>query len=174
MTKFTDYLYDILQNSIQVQASHIQLLIKLNDLLQVTIINNGPGMTPETLRQVRSFSYTSRTTRKVGLGLSLIHDLTQQTEGYFEITSDPQGGTTLQLGFNPNHIDFPEMGDLALLVADMYIHQDVQNFTFTYQHCSFDFESMGLTQHPKTFKQRQYLYQTIHDKLIEVAHENTR
>lgn len=174
MTKFTDYLYDILQNSITVHSSHIQLEIKQSDLLQVTIRDNGPGMAPQTLKQVQSFSYTSRTTRKVGLGLSLIHDLTQQTEGYFEITSEPQVGTTLKLGFNHNHIDFPEMGDLALLVADIYMHQDVQNFTFTYQTMTFDFESMGLTQQPKTFKQRQQLYRTIQDKLIEVAHENSR
>lgn len=174
MTKFTDYLYDLIQNSINAGASNITLSLQFDGLLRVTITDDGHGMDEATLFKVKTFSYSSRKTRTVGLGLSLIHDLTIQTNGYFEITSKLGVGTTLSLGFDHKHIDFPEMGDIPALVADLYIHQDIKNFVLIYKDIKIDFEELGLNQPNKTFKQRNALYNYVLDKLIEVANENTR
>ncbi len=174
MTKFSDYLYDLIQNSIEAKASQIELSLIHDGILRVTLKDNGVGMDSETLMKVKTFRYSSRKTRTVGLGLSLIHDLTIQTNGYFEISSILGVGTTLNLGFDHHHLDFPDMGDLALLVADIYMHQGVQNFIFRYDNLVFNLETLGYTQTPKTFKQRNQLKQLIQDKLIEVANENTR
>jgi hypothetical protein len=174
MTKFTDYLYDLIQNSIEANASKIELSIVHQGLLRVTIHDNGKGMDEATLMKVKTFSYSSRKTRTVGLGLSLIHDLTIQTNGYFEITSKLGVGTTLSLGFDDQHIDFPEMGDIPALIADLYMHQGVSDLVFTYDDLKLDFQSLGLNQPNKTYKQRNQLYTYVQDKLIEVANENTR
>lgn len=174
MTKFTDYLYDLVQNSIEAKSSLIELSIVHQGLLRVTLKDNGVGMDESTLMKVRTFSYSSRKTRKVGLGLSLIHDLTLQTNGFFDLTSKLGEGTTLFLGFDDKHIDFPEMGDLGALVADLYMHQGVENFIFKYDQLHIDFESLGLNHPNKTFKQRNGLYKYVCEKLIEVANENTR
>lgn len=174
MTKFTDYLYDLIQNSIDAGSKNITLTIKHNGLLRVTIEDDGKGMDEATLMKVKTFSYSSRKTRTVGLGLSLIHDLTIQTNGYFEITSKLGVGTTLSLGFDHQHIDFPAFGDIPALIADLYIHQGVSNFVFIYDGLKIDFEALGLNQLNKTFKQRNALYKHVTDKLIEVANENTR
>lgn len=174
MTKFTDYLYDLIQNSIEANASYIELSMVHQGLFRVTIRDNGKGMDESTLMKVKTFSYSSRKTRTVGLGLSLIHDLTIQTNGYFEITSKLGVGTTLSLGFDDQHIDFPEMGDIPALIADLYMHQGVLDLVFTYDDLTIDFQSLGLNQAPKTYRQRNQLYQYVQDKLIEVANENTR
>ena len=174
MTKFTDYLYDLIQNSIEAKASKIELHMKHQGLLRVSIIDNGVGMDEATLMKVKTFSYSSRKTRTVGLGLSLIHDLSIQTNGYFEITSKLGVGTTLSLGFDHHHIDFPEMGDIPALIADLYMHQGVQDLVFSLDDFKLDFESLGLNQTNKTYKQRNQLYNYVQDKLIEVANENTR
>ncbi|MCV2232782.1 ATP-binding protein [Paracholeplasma manati] len=174
MTKFTDYLYDLIQNSIDAKASNIELHMKHQGLLRVTIQDNGVGMDEATLMKVKTFSYSSRKTRTVGLGLSLIHDLTIQTNGYFEITSKLGVGTTLSLGFDDQHIDFPEMGDISALIADLYMHQGVQNLIFSFDDFRLDFESLGLNQTIKTYRQRNQLYNYVQEKLIEVANENTR
>ncbi|MCU0104683.1 ATP-binding protein [Acholeplasma vituli] len=174
MIRLTDYIYDLIQNSIQAKSKHIELTISEGPLLEVLIKDDGIGMDEATLKRVESFTYTSRTTRKVGLGLSLIHDLTKQTDGYFKIESKQNIGTTLFLGFNSKHIDFPEMGDLAELVSDIYMHQDIKHFTFIFNTICVDLDELGLDSLPKTFKRRNQLYEIVKNKLIEVANENTR
>lgn len=174
MIRLTDYLYDLIQNSIHAFANHIELSIIKGLLLEVILRDDGIGMDEETLNKVVSFTYTSRTTRTVGLGLSLIYDLTKQTDGYFNIESKKNQGTTLQLGFNQNHIDFPEMGDMALLVSDLYMHQDIKHFTLNYFNIHIDLDELGFNETPKTFKRKKQLYDIVTNKLIEVANENTR
>lgn len=82
MIKFTDYIYDLIQNSIKAHADLITLKVTfLDDTLNLSIIDDGIGMTTEVLNQVRKFEYTSNQKRTVGLGLSMIHDLCEQTNG---------------------------------------------------------------------------------------------
>lgn len=127
------YLLDLVQNSIAARASSIELIIIENEKLYITIKDNGIGMDEKTLKQVTSPFYTTRQTRKVGMGLPLIKMLTEQTEGSFDITSFPNQGTTLHLSFNHHHLDMPPFGNLGEMVYFVSIHQDVVNFTFSYE-----------------------------------------
>jgi len=126
------YLLDLVQNSIAARASSIELSIIENDKLKIIIKDNGIGIDEKTLKQVTSPFYTTRQTRKVGMGLPLIKMLTEQTEGSFDITSFPNQGTTLELSFNHHHMDMPPFGNLGEMVYFVSIHQDVVNFTFSY------------------------------------------
>lgn len=80
---------DITQNSIAAGASHIRIALEENERgwLTLCIADNGCGMTEETLRRVRDPFYTTRKTRKVGMGISLLQLAAEQTGGSLTIES---------------------------------------------------------------------------------------
>lgn len=112
---------DITQNSISAGATHITIALteEENGRLTLVIADNGCGMTEEVLRRVSDPFYTTRTTRKVGMGISLLTLAAEQTGGTVNITSvhesvDPVGhGTTLTATFDTKSIDFPPLGDMV-------------------------------------------------------------
>ena len=112
---------DITQNSISAGATHITVALteEENGWLTLVIADNGCGMTEEVLRRVSDPFYTTRTTRKVGMGISLLTLAAEQTGGTVNITSvhesvDPVGhGTTLTATFDTKSIDFPPLGDMV-------------------------------------------------------------
>ena len=112
---------DITQNSISAGASHITIALteEENGHLTLVIADTGCGRTEEVLRRVSDPFYTTRTTRKVGMGISLFTLAAEQTGGGVTITSvhesaDPVGhGTTLTATFDTQSIDFPPLGDMV-------------------------------------------------------------
>lgn len=57
----------------------------------------------------------------------MIHDLANQTEGTFNISSSIGNGTLLETTFNYKHIDFPDFGDIGLMISDLYINPNIGN-----------------------------------------------
>ncbi|MBR7184742.1 MAG: sensor histidine kinase [Clostridia bacterium] len=112
---------DITQNSITAGASEIAITLDEDAAgwLTLVIADNGCGMTEEVLRRVRDPFYTTRTTRKVGMGISLLQLAAEQTGGALTIDSvhesvDPLAhGTTLRATFDTKSIDFPPLGDIV-------------------------------------------------------------
>ena len=114
MNELSLYLLDIMQNSIKAKATLINLDIIKNideDKLTIKIVDNGCGMSEEVLSKVLSPFYTTRTTRKVGLGLPLFKELAELCEGSFKIESKEGVGTTLTATFRLNNIDLPPLGN---------------------------------------------------------------
>lgn len=133
MDDLATYLYDLLQNSIAAKSKTIELSM-IEDLnLTIIIKDDGKGIDEKDINHVTSPFYTTRTTRKVGLGLSFIKMLTEQTDGTFRIESKKNEGTILELSFNQHHIDMPQIGDIGELIYMMSVHQDVNEFIFTYR-----------------------------------------
>ena len=104
---------DISENSVKAKASLIEItLSETEDILTISITDNGVGMTEETRRSVIDPFYTTRTTRKVGLGIPLFKFAAEQTGGGIEISSKHKDefpedhGTTVKATFFKNHIDF--------------------------------------------------------------------
>ena len=120
------HIMDILQNSTRAKATIIVLNIEENietDKLTLTFKDNGEGMSEETLQQVLNPFFTTRTTRKVGLGLSLLKQNAELTGGFLSIDSQLNKGTEVNVSFGLSHIDRPPMGDLAgtmVLTASAY------------------------------------------------------
>lgn len=112
---------DIAKNSVKAKAENI--LIKLDETdenLTITIKDDGCGMSEETVRNVMNPFYTTRTTRKVGLGIPLLKLAAEQTGGNVEITSDGETenhGTTVTAVFFKNHLDFTPLGDVVSTVT---------------------------------------------------------
>jgi len=128
------HILDIVQNSVVAQASIIDIKIevdKKNDYLAVIITDNGKGMSPEFLQRVTDPYTTTRTTRKVGLGLPLLKQSAEQTGGQLLIESTEGKGTTLKALLNPHHIDCLPFGDIAGVIALLVCSYPNTNFHFT-------------------------------------------
>ena len=131
---------DIVENSVKAKATLTEILLCESDnLLTVTIRDNGCGMDEETLLSVTNPFYTTRTTRSVGLGIPLIKMSAEQTGGYLELKSkvaddaDATHGTELFALYYKNHIDFTPLGDVISTVTTLIQgHPDV-DFTFVHR-----------------------------------------
>lgn len=116
MKELSLYIMDILQNSIRAKADLIKVVIReelTNDELIIKIIDNGIGITKKDLANVEDPFYTSRKTRRIGLGLSLFQMTAIQCGGSFRIWSKVHLGTIVTAVFRYSHIDRAPMGNLS-------------------------------------------------------------
>ncbi|MDD2417691.1 MAG: ATP-binding protein [Oscillospiraceae bacterium] len=115
MRELSLYILDIAQNSLSAGAKHIDISVEENttaDTILICITDNGHGMAPQQVLQVTNPFYTTRTTRRVGMGISLFRLAAEQSGGSLEISSIPEQGTTLTAMFVRSHIDRPPIGDM--------------------------------------------------------------
>lgn len=136
MKELAMHVYDLMENSTAADSTEVRLTIvdslKNNDF-HFTIEDNGRGMSPEFLARVTDPYTTSRTTRKVGLGLPLIKMNTENCGGGMRLESEPGKGTRLEFWFQHNHWDRPPMGDLpGTLVLLISAHEDI-HFIISYR-----------------------------------------
>ena len=118
MNNLSFHITDITANSIRANASEIGLSVEEQDTrIVIRITDNGLGMDAETARRVTNPFYTTRTTRKVGLGLPFLIQNAEQTGGSVTLTSEPGKGTKVRAVFHSDHIDCPPWGDLPGTVA---------------------------------------------------------
>ena len=126
---------DITENSVKAGADLILIrLIEEDGLLTMRITDNGCGMSEEILRNVTDPFYTTRTTRRVGLGLPLLKLAAEQTGGTLEITSSTEkgkSGTTLVATFDTNSIDCMPMGDIVSTICILIAGSPEVDFEFT-------------------------------------------
>ena len=129
------HILDILQNSIEARATLLKINIEENtkeNVYTLTIEDNGKGMSKELLKKVVDPFFTSRTTRKVGLGIPLLKQKAELTGGSFYIDSEEGKGTLLIASFLYNNIDRPALGDVAgVLVLTAASNENIR---FVYQH----------------------------------------
>jgi len=111
---------DIAENGITAGANLIHIFIdedRRNNLLKVVVKDNGKGIPPEMLDKITDPFVTARTTRRVGLGLSLFEAASRRCEGEFHITSVLGKGTETAATFRYDHIDRAPLGDMGSTVA---------------------------------------------------------
>ena len=107
---------DIACNSVRADASLIKIDIAADtnkDVLQISVSDNGKGMSEEFLKTVTDPFATTRTTRKVGMGIPLFKMAAESAGGEFSITSSVGVGTTTKASFILSHIDRMPLGDVA-------------------------------------------------------------
>ena len=114
------HIMDIVQNSLEAGADMIILIIKEDirkNMYMITVEDNGRGMTQEVLERVVDPYYTSRKTRKVGMGIPLFRQTVRQSGGELTIDSWPGKGTKVVASFQHDHIDRPVLGDIAGVIS---------------------------------------------------------
>ena len=124
---------DIIQNSLAAEASRLQITLdEAGDEITFTVADNGRGMSPELLARVSDPFTTTRTTRKMGLGLPLLRLAAEQTGGRLDIESTEGVGTTVRALFCAEHIDCPPVGDMAGTIT--LLIQGAPKLELTYTH----------------------------------------
>ena len=131
---------DIAKNSVKAGATLVRILIReTEDCLTLTIADDGCGMTEKILRGVTDPFYTTRTTRKVGLGIPLLKLAAEQTGGSVNITSrhvsvaPEDHGTDVVAVFFKNHIDFTPMGDVVASIITLIQGNPTIDFLFSHR-----------------------------------------
>ena len=135
---------DVAQNSVRAQAALVFITVEdsdKNDSLTITIEDNGCGMTEEQVAQVIDPFFTTRTTRKVGLGVPLFKMSAEQTGGSFSIESEVGRGTKTQASYVKSHVDMTPLGDINSTVSILIRCNPDIDFVFTH---SFDNGSFTL------------------------------
>ena len=106
---------DVAQNSVRAEASVVTITVtesEKQDRLTIEIADDGCGMTQEQVQQVIDPFFTTRTTRKVGLGVPLFKLSAEQTGGSFDIQSEKGVGTKTTASYVPSHMDMTPLGDI--------------------------------------------------------------
>ena len=124
---------DIAQNSIVANATLIEIEIEVDsqDFLSITIRDNGKGMDEETVKNVINPFYTSRTTRKVGLGVPFFKQAAEDTGGHFSIESEVGKGATIKAVFDTSNIDYTPLGEVWDTVAALIQMNENIDFVYT-------------------------------------------
>lgn len=136
MTEISLNILDIAENSVTAGAKLICITVDADfskNCLTVIISDNGCGMTSEQIEKVTDPFYTTRTTRKVGLGVPFFKAAAKTAGGSFKITSKVGVGTEITATFEINNIDRMPLGDIVSTIHTLVIqHLDV-DFLFTYK-----------------------------------------
>ena len=136
MIELSLHILDIAQNSIVAGAKMISISINENadkDILSIEITDDGKGMSSEVLANVIDPYTTSRTTRKVGLGLPLLNHACIGTGGNLSIESELGKGTKVLATLGLNHIDRQPLGDIAGVLVMLIIANPLIRFVYTHK-----------------------------------------
>ena len=130
------HILDIVENSIRAHARKIEIKItedKKRDLLDIEIIDDGEGMDESTIKNVLDPFFTTRNTRKVGLGLPLLAQSAEESGGSVKIKSKPGKGTKVRATFGYSHIDRRPFGDIGKSLKVLIVANPDIDFIYDYK-----------------------------------------
>lgn len=178
MKEISLHILDIVQNSIRAKAKLIEILItesETDNHMIIEINDNGTGMTEEQVNKAIDPFFTSRTTRKVGLGLSLYKQAAELTGGSIFINSTLGIGTNVKAIFSLNHIDRPVMGDIKSILILLFCSPSESEYVFKHKTKNGTFEldtreiKLMLDNVPITNnKVRRFLIEMIEENLEQI------
>ena len=139
MDELSLYVLDITMNSVRAGATEISVtLCEAGEWLDFSVTDNGCGMTEEQVKRLTDPFFTTRKTRKVGLGIPFLTMLAEMTGGGVHITSvhesvSDEHGTTTHARFGRKHLDFIPLGDMIGTVVTLIQGSPDINFIYTHQ-----------------------------------------
>lgn len=137
MNDLSLHVIDIIQNSVSAGATRIMLTVEedtVGDVMRIVVGDNGRGMTAEQVQRLSDPFFTSRTTRKVGMGIPLFKQSAEQSGGWLSVESQPGVGTTVTATFGHSNIDRPPLGDIANTLILMVSANPEIDFVFEYRY----------------------------------------
>lgn len=137
MKELALHILDIAQNSIRAEATLIEITIKediTKDIFSIEIKDNGIGMDEETLKKVEDPFFTTRNTRKIGLGVSLLKTAALQCEGSFNILSRKGVGTILTAVFKHSHIDRAPLGHIEDTIVTLLMMEKEVDYIYNHHY----------------------------------------
>jgi hypothetical protein len=144
MRELSLHILDIVENGIAADGDCIWIEVdeaRKKDRLKIKIRDNGRGMPTEKLDNINDPFITSRITRRVGLGLSLLSAASERCDGTLRVDTQPGKGTEVEAIFRYHHIDRAPLGDMAATITTLIIGNP--GIDFVYTHC-IDGNNFGL------------------------------
>lgn len=166
---------EIIMNSNHAAATCIDIQVAESakeNVFSFCVIDNGIGIAAEKLPQLTDPFVTSRTTRKVGMGLAFLKGLTEQCNGTFEISSAMNSGTNVYASIQRDHLDTPPLGNLGemMMIAIQANEQidyqltyktDQGHFTFTTEEVRNRMQGLSLLEPSILLWIQDYINQEI-------------
>lgn len=124
MKELSMHIIDIIQNSIEAGASQVKVSITEDtaaDQFTLEISDNGRGMDTDLMARVTDPFFTTRTTRRIGLGLPLLKAAAERCDGEMLIDSAPGNGTRVQVTFRHSHIDRAPLGNMIDTIVNTVV-----------------------------------------------------
>ena len=179
MMELSMNILDIVENSTRAGATLVRISItedKENDVLRIEIADNGEGMDQNIIKKTLDPFYTSKTVRRVGLGLPLFSHAAEVTGGKCMIESKKGEGTTVTADFGYRHIDRQPLGDMLITMATMIAGNPKVDFIYTHisngktylldtREVKNELEDVPIN-HPSVL---QFLKENIRDGLKEIG-----
>lgn len=141
MKELSMHVLDIATNSVRAEASKVTITLKedlKNNAFTFEISDDGKGIAPEMLATIKDPFTTTRTLRKVGLGIPLLNDSCLLCGGHLDIVSTVGEGTRLLAMMTYDHIDRPPMGDIAATMSGLFgsnEHIEIQYYHWYNDRC---------------------------------------
>jgi hypothetical protein len=137
------HILDIAQNSIRAGATKIEIEVverPAENLLSFVIRDNGCGMTEDQLSRLHDPFFTTRETRRVGLGIPLLKQTAEQAGGGLTVTSAPGKGTTVEARYEYDNVDTPPLGDVAATLWTLIVTNPDVDFEYAHGRGTRRFE----------------------------------
>ncbi len=175
MRELSLHILDLVQNSLEAGATRVSLEISEDlraDRLVIRVEDNGRGMDEELRRRVLDAFTTTRTTRRVGLGLPLLAAAAEHCNGGVTVESAPGKGTVVTATFQHSHIDRAPLGNMVatlmtILTANPavrleYAHRvDEREFRFDTQEIKEQLGDVPLTYGPVLQWIREFIAENL-------------
>lgn len=159
MRELSLHILDVAENALTAGACLISIEVAESteeDRMRISIRDNGRGMPEEKIRNIEDPFVTTRTTRRVGLGLSLLAAAARRCEGAIAVNAAPGRGTEVTATFRRSHIDRAPLGDMAATLGMLimgnphvdfvYIHRlDGRDFTLDTRELKRELEGVDLS-----------------------------
>lgn len=142
---------DVAENSTRAEATLVEIGIAIDtkkDQMVLVINDNGCGMTEEQVAHVEDPFFTTRTTRKVGLGVPFLKEAALAAYGTFSIDSKVGEGTKVRATFQYSNIDRMPLGDISRTIQQLIVYHPGIDFLYTYAYddASFSLDTRQMRQ----------------------------
>ena len=151
MRELSLHILDVVENSLAARATRITLEIAESledDRLRITISDDGMGMNQEMARRAVDPFFSTRTTRRIGLGLPMFKAAAEHCNGHFVLESEPGKGTTVSAQFQHSHIDRAPLGNMATTLMSILLSDRLQSLGYVHRvddRC-FEFDTDEIRQ----------------------------
>ncbi len=136
------HILDIVENSIEAGADRVDILLEedtTRDRLLLEIKDNGKGMDEGTAKKVTDPFFTTKTVRRIGLGLPFLKQAAHECEGCLTVTSEKGKGTTISAVFRRSHIDRKPIGDMGATIMVLIAGNPDVDFIFRYRRDDYTY-----------------------------------
>jgi hypothetical protein len=151
MKNIADHILDITENSVRAEAKKIEILLSTNTdskLMKLSFIDDGIGMSEDMIEKIKDPFFSTRTTRRIGMGIPLLMQNSEMSGGQVIISSKEGEGTIVVATFESDNLDCPPVGDVADAIYFLSsTHPDIQLlFTDSYGGKTYTWNTAEVNQ----------------------------